>query len=122
MTKTGKKILAVSIVCFMALVIGYLVFTGNHMSSFTKDFSEYKSAVYEGKEGTMVAFTENGAWYNAGENEVILLEITGFEEGVIAMMKNNEKYRFVAIDEQTIYAENTKEFLTRRVSIDDDFT
>ena len=122
MTKKGKRILAVSIVFFMILVIGYLVFTGNHMSSLTKDFAEYKSVVYDGKDGTMVAFTENGAWYGVDENEVIFLEITGNEEGVITMMKNNEKYRFVAIDEQTNYAENTKEFLTRRVSIDDDFT
>ena len=121
MKKTGKRILAVLLLILTVLLVGCLVFTGNRLAGYPKDIKEYKRATFIGKDGTMVAFTENGAWYNAGENEVILLEITGFEEGVIAMMKNNEKYRFVAIDEQTIYDENAKEFLTRRGN-DDDFT
>lgn len=37
------------------------------------------------------------------------------------MAKNDEQYIFVAIDYETIYDENTKQLLTRRVN-NDDFT
>ena len=121
MKKTGKRMLAVLLLILTVLLVGCLVFTGNRLASYPQDIEEYKRATFIGKDGTMVAFTENGAWYNAGENEVILLEIMGFEEGVIMMKKNDTSYRFVAIDEQTIYDENAKEFLTRRGN-DDDFT
>ena len=56
-----------------------------------------------------------------GENEVILLEITDYSEGVITMKKNDTIYRFVAIDEKTIYDENSKQLLTKRVN-DNEFT
>ena len=121
MAKTGKRILAVALLILTVLLVGCLVFTGNRLANCPKDIEEYKKATFIGKDGTMVAFTENGAWYSTGENEVILLEITSFEEGVITMEKNDTTYRFVAIDEQTIYDENTKRLLTRRGD-DDDFT
>ena len=121
MAKTGKRILAVVLLILTVLLVGCLVFTGNRLADCPKDIEEYKRATFIGKDGTMVAFTENGAWYSMGENEVILLEITGFEEGVITMTKNQNQYRFVAIDEQTIYDESTKQFLTRRGN-DDAFT
>ena len=121
MAKTGKRILAVVLLILTVLLVGCLVFTGNRLADCPKDIEEYKRATFIGKDGTMVAFTDNGAWYSANENEVILLEITGYEEGVITMKKNNMAYRFVAIDEQTIYDENTKRLLTRRGN-DDDFT
>ena len=114
MTKTGKRILAVSIVFFMALWIGYFVFTGNHMSSFTKDFAEYKSVVYEGKDGTMVAFTENGAMYDTAENTVIILEFTEYSEGVITMEKQDVVYTFVVVGKDMLYDANTNQILTRR--------
>ena len=114
MTKTGKRILAVSIVFFMALWIGYLVFTNNHMSSFTKDFAEYKSVVYEGKDGTMVAFTENGALYDTVESTVIMLEFTEYSEGVITMEKQDDVYMFVVVGKDMLYDAHTKQILTRR--------
>ena len=114
MTKTGKRILAVSIVFFMVLLIGYLVFTGNHMSSFTKDFTKYKSVVYEGKDGTMVAFTENGALYDTVENAIIMLEFTEYLEGVITMEKKDVVYTFVAVGKDMLYDAHTKQILTRR--------
>ena len=107
MTKTGKRILAVSIVFFMVLLIGYLVFTGNHMSSFTKDFMEYKSMVYEGKDGTMVAFTENGALYDTVENTIIMLEFMEYTEGVITMEKQDVVYTFVVVGKGMLYDANT---------------
>ena len=114
MTKTGKRILAVSIVFFTILLIGYLVFTGNHMSSFTKDFTEYKSVVYEGKDGTMVAFTENGALYDTAEDTVIIIEFTGYTEGVITMEKQDVDYTFVVVGKDMLYDAHTKQILTRR--------
>ena len=121
MKKTGKRILAVLLLILTVLLVGCLVFTGNRLADCPKDIEEYKRATFIGKDGTMVVFTENGAWYNANENEVILLEFTDYSEGVITMTKNENQYRFIAIDEQTIYDENTKRLLTRRVT-DDDFT
>lgn len=114
MTKTGKRILAVSIVLFMVLWIGCLVFTGNHMSSFTKDFAEYKSKVYAGKDGTMVAFTENGALYDIAESTVIMLEFTEYSEGVITMEKKDVVYTFVVVGKDMLYDAHTKQILTRR--------
>lgn len=114
MTKTGKRILAVGIVFFTILWIGYLVFTGNHISSFTKDFAEYKSKVYTGKDGTMVAFTENGAMYDTAENTVIILEFTEYSEGVITMEKQDDVYMFVVVGKDMLYDAHTKQILTRR--------
>lgn len=114
MTKTGKRILTVSIVFFMVLWIGYLVFTGTHVSSFVKDFTDYKSVVYEGKYGTMVAFTENGAMYDTAENTVIMLEFTGYSEGVITMEKKDDVYTFVVLGKDMLYDAHTKQILTRR--------
>ena len=114
MAKTGKRILAVAIWIVTVLLVGCLVFTGNRLANYPDDIHDYKRAVFEGKGGTMVAFTENGAWYHAGEKEVILLEITDYSEGVITMKKGESTYRFVEIDCETIYDDNSKNFLTRR--------
>ena len=121
MAKTGKRILAVIILILTVLLVGCLIFTGNRLANYPDDINDYKRAVFEGKDNTMVAFTENGAWYGIGEEEIILLETTSFEEGVITMEKNEIQYRFVLIDANTIYDENSKQLLTRR-AIDDDFT
>ena len=114
MAKTGKRILAVVLLILTVLLVGCLVFTGNRLASFPEDLDGYKRVVFEGKDNTMVAFTDDGAWYGTGEDEVILLEITDYTEGVITMKKNETVYRFVAIDENTIYDENSKNLLTRR--------
>ena len=121
MAKTGKRILAVIILILTVLLVGCLVFTGNRLANYPDDINDYKRAVFEGKDNTMVAFTNNGAWYGSGEDEIILLEMIEYNEGVFIMEKNEKSYRFVAIDENTIYDENSKQLLTRRV-IDDDYT
>ena len=120
MAKTGKRILAVIILILTVLLVGCLVFTGNRLANYPDDIDGYKRAVFKGKDNTMVAFTENGAWYSIGE-EIVLLETTSYEEGVITMVKNETTYRFVVIDTKTIYDEHSKQLLTRR-AIDDDFT
>ena len=114
MAKTGKRILAVVLLILKVLLVGCLVFTGNRLANYPENLDGYKRVVFEGKDNTMVAFTDDGAWYGTGENEVILLEITDYTEGVITMKKNETVYRFVAIDENTIYDENSKNLLTRR--------
>ena len=114
MAKTGKRILAVVLLILTVLLVGCLVFTGNRLANYPENLDGYKRVVFEGKDNTMVAFTDDGAWYGTGENEVILMEITDYTEGVITMKKNETVYRFVAIDENTIYDENSKNLLTRR--------
>lgn len=114
MAKTGKRILAVIILVLVVLLVGWFWFTGNRLANYPSNLNGYKSVVFEGKDNTIVAFTENEAWYGTGENEVILLEIIEYSEGVITMKKNEKLYRFVAIDSNTIYDENSKNLLTRR--------
>ena len=114
MAKTGKRILAVVLLILTVLLVGCLVFTGNRLANYPEDLDGSKRVVFEGKDNTMVAFTDDGAWYGTGENEVILMEIADYMEGVITMKKNETVYRFVAIDENTIYDENSKNLLTRR--------
>ena len=114
MAKTGKRILAVIILILTVLLVGCLIFTGNRLANYPDNLDGYKRVVYKGKDNTMVAFTDDGAWYGTGEEPVILLEITDYSEGVIIMKKNDTVYRFVAIDNDTIYDENSKNLLTRR--------
>ena len=114
MTKTGKRILALVILTLTVLLVGCLVFTGNRLANYPRGIDDYKRAIFDGKDGTMVAFTDDKAWYGTGENEVILMEITDYTEGVITMKKNEMVYRFVAIDKNTLYDENSKRLLTRR--------
>ena len=114
MAKTGKRILAVIILILTVLLVGCLIFTGNRLANYPDNLEDYKRVVFKGKDNTIVAFTDSGAWYGTGNNEVILLEITDYSEGVITMEKEDLKYRFVAIDKDTIYDENGKNLLTRR--------
>ena len=64
MTKTVKRILAVVLLLLVVLLVGCLVFTGNRLADYPEDFKDYKSVVFESEDGTMVAFTENGALYD----------------------------------------------------------
>ena len=114
MAKTGKRILAVIILILTVLLVGCLIFTGNRLASYPDDLEGYKRVVFKGDENTIVAFSDEGVWYGAGENEVILLEITDYSEGVITMTKDGVLYRFVVIDNDVIYDENTKNLLVRR--------
>lgn len=119
MAKTGKRILAVALLILTVLVVGCLLYTGNRLSDYPNDLSAYKSEIFEAKDDTMAAFTASGAWYKAENNEVILLEITDYTDGVITMQKNDTVYRFVVIDENTLYDETTKSLLIRRTDYAD---
>ncbi len=114
MKKTVKRILAVILLVLVVLLVGCFLYTGNRLASYPNKIESYDGAVFDGKDNTIVAFKTTGTWYGTADEEVILLEITDYTEGVITMKKNNIIYRFVAIDENTIYDENTKQLLTRR--------
>ena len=119
MAKTGKRILAVVLLILTVLVVGCLLYTGNRLSDYPSDLQVYDGEIFEGKDDTMVAFKASGTWYKADDNEVILLEITDYSDGVITMKKGDIVYRFVAIDKNTLYDETTKTLLTRRTDYDE---
>ena len=114
MTKTVKRALAVTLLFLVVLLVGCLIFTGNRLADYPKEFSDYKSVVFESEDGTMVAFTENGALYDTAENTVIMLELTEYSDGVIAMEKQDVVYTFVAVGKDMLYDGNTNQILTRR--------
>jgi hypothetical protein len=113
MKKAGKKILAVMLLMIFVLLFGCFVYTSNRLTGYPKDLTDYERVVFTDKDGTMVAFTEDGAWYDVGD-EMILLEIIDYFEGVITMERNDTEYRFFAVDRDTIYDEATNSFFVRR--------
>ena len=118
MTKTGKRIIAVSILLLTVLLVGCLLFTGNQLADVPKDFKEYKSILFEGKDGTMVAFTEENAQYDTVENDMIVLDLKEYADGVITMEKQDKTYVFVVIGKDMLYDVNTNQILTRRGAYD----
>lgn len=114
MTKTVKRILAVVLLLLVVLLVGCLVFTGNRLADYPEDFKDYKSVVFESEDGTMVAFTENGALYDTEKNTIIMLEFRDYAEGVITMEKQDVVYTFVAVGKDMLYDTHTKQILTRR--------
>lgn len=115
MRKTGKRIFSVILLIVTVLLIGCLVYTGNRLANYPRVIDEYKRAIFDGKDGTMVAFTEDKVWYGKVGEEVVLLEIISYEEGVITMRRTELVYRFLVIDDKTIYDESSRKILTRRV-------
>ena len=113
MTKS-KRILAIVILSVVLLLVGYSCYTGSRLTKYPDKIDAYKNQTYIHDGEIMLAFTDDYAWYSISEQEIILLTITDYSEGVITMKKNDTIYRFVAIDENTIYDENTKHLLTRR--------
>ena len=114
MTKTVKRILAVVLLLLTVLLVGCLVFTGNRLADYPKEFKDYKSVVFGSKDGTMIAFTENGALYDMAENAVVMLGFTDYSEGVITMEKQGTVYTFVAVGKDMLYDTHTNQILTRR--------
>ena len=72
MAKTGKRILAIVILILVVLLVGWLLYTGNRLAKYPDGLDEYKRATFEGKENTIVAFTDDGAWYGTEDKEVIV--------------------------------------------------
>jgi len=111
--KTVKRIIAVVILCVVVLLVGYSCYTGSRLTSYPQNLDGYKNKTFYTNDGDMVAFTDEYAWYQAGGQDVILLKIENYEQGVILMLKDDKEYVFTAVDNDTIYDEQTKEILIK---------
>ena len=111
--KTVKRIIAVVILCVVVLLVGYSCYTGSRLTSYPQNLDGYKNKTFYTNEGGMVAFTDEYAWYQTGEQEIVLLKISSYEQGVLVMVKDDKEYTFTVIDNDTLYDEQTKEILTK---------
>ena len=111
--KTVKRIIAVVILCVVVLLVGYSCYTGSRLTNYPENLDGYKNKTFYTNEGGMVAFTDEYAWYQTGEQEIVLLKISSYEQGVLVMVKDDKEYTFTVIDNDTLYDEQTKEILTK---------
>ena len=111
--KTVKRIIAVVILCVVVLLVGYSCYTGSRLTSYPENLDGYKNKTFYTNEGGMVAFTDEYAWYQTEEQEIVLLKISSYEQGVLVMVKDDKEYTFTVIDNDTLYDEQTKEILTK---------
>lgn len=112
--KTIKRVVVITLLIVVVFLVGCLFFTGNRLKGYPSEISVYSGKIFEGNNYEMVAFKTNGVWYATDENEVVLFQITNYSDGIITIESNNVVHRIVAIDENTLYDETTKSFLTRR--------
>lgn len=112
--KRIKRIIAVVILCLVVLLVGYSCYTGSRLTGYPQELEGYQNITFRSKDGTMVVFAEEYAWYASGEQEIVLLTVEEYKQGVIIMKRNDITYHFTAIDTDTLYDEQTQEFLTRR--------
>ena len=111
--KTVKRIIAVVILCVVVLLVGYSCYTGSRLTSYPENLDGYKNKTFYTNDGGMVAFTDEYAWYQTGEQEIVLLKISSYEQGVLVMVKDDKEYTFTVIDNDTLYDEQTKEILIK---------
>ena len=114
MAKTGKRILAVVLLILTVLLVGCLVFTGNRLANYPDNLDGYKRVVFEGKDNTMVAFTDKNVWYAEQGEDMVLVEVESYIEGVITLLYGEEKLQFIAIDKNTLYCPESEQFLIKR--------
>ena len=119
MTKTVKRVIVVILLILTVLLVGCLIFTGNRLANYPPNMDCYWGGRFEGKDNTIVAFTDDLVWYGTDNNEVILMEVINYDDGVISVKKGETIYQFVAIDADTLYDETTKTLLTRRTDYDE---
>lgn len=113
MIKTSKFILALIILIFSVLLVGCLLFTGNRLANYPEKINGDEKEIYEDK-NTHFQFWEDGIWYKNKEEDVIFLETKSYEEGVLTATRDEKEYRFVVIDNDTIYDEYSSSLLLRR--------
>ena len=111
--KRIKRIIAVIILCVVVLLVGYSCYTGSRLTSYPQSLDGYKNKTFYGKDGGMVAFTDEYAWYQTDEKGIVLLTVEEYKQGVIIMKRNDITYHFTAIDGDTLYDEQTQEILTK---------
>lgn len=111
--KRIKRIIAVIILCVVVLLVGYSCYTGSRLTNYPSDIDGYKNKTFYGKDGGMVAFADGYAWYQTDEQEIVLLTVEEYKQGVIIMERNDITYHFTVIDADTLYDEQTQEILTK---------
>ena len=111
--KRIKRIIAVVILCVVVLLVGYSCYTGSRLTNYPQNLDGYKNRTFYTNDGGMVAFTDEYAWYKTGEQEIVLLKISSYEQGVLVMVKDDKEYTFTVIDNDTLYDEQTKQILTK---------
>ena len=111
--KRIMRIIAVIVLGVLLLLVGYSCYTGNRLTDCPKEMDGYKNTTFYGEDGGMVAFTDEYAWYVTKEQGVILLMIEGYQDGVITMTRDEKEFYFIAVDNDTLYDEQTKKILTR---------
>lgn len=116
MAKTVKRIFAVVLLTLLVVVVGCLIYTGNRLNDYPSNLDGYKGEVFSTKDDTILTFTEENVWYGKADEELVLLEVISYEEGVLTMAFGETEYTFLAIDENTIYNENEGCLMTRRAS------
>ena len=112
--KTVKRIIAVVILCVVVLLVGYSCYTGSRLTNYPQNLDGCKNRTFFTNDGGMVAFTDEYAWYKTGEQEIVLLKIESYEQGVLVMVKDDKEYTFTVIDNDTLYDEQTEQFLVKR--------
>ena len=111
--KRIRRIIAIMILCVVVLLVGYSCYTGSRLTDYPKEIDGYKDMTFYSNDGGMVAFTEKHAWYFTEEQGIILLTLAGYEDGVIKMTRNEKEFYFIAVDNDTLYDEQTKRILTK---------
>ena len=109
--KRIKRIIAVIILSLVVLLVGYSCYTGSRLTDYPKEIDGYKNRTFYVNDGGMVVFKDDYAWYKT-EKGIVLLTFECYQDGVIKMTRDGEDYFFLAIDEDMLYDERTKEFLT----------
>jgi len=113
MVKTSKFILALIILIISVLLVGCLFFTGNRLANYPDKINSDEKDLYEDKD-TYFQFWEDGIWYQDEQEDFMFLETKNYEEGVLTATRHDKEYRFVVIDEDTIYDESSSSLLIRR--------
>lgn len=112
MTKV-KRIVAVFVLGLVILLVGYSCYTGSRLTNYPKGLDSYKNTIFYAKDGGMLAFTDGYAWYQSEEQQIVLLQIIEYDQGVILMQREDKEFYFTAIDTESLYDEQTQKFLTK---------
>ena len=113
--KRIRRIVAVMILCVVVSLVGYSCYTGSRLTDYPKEIDGYKDMTFYSNDGGMVAFADKDVWYLTKEQGIILLTLAGYEDGVITMTREEKKFYFIAVDNDTLYDEQTKKIFTKGV-------
>lgn len=114
MMKTIRRIIAVLTLVVVLGLIGYFVYTGKRVNDYPSEVEAFQNYIFDGNDGSMVVFKEEGAWYCSREGDVILMEIVSYEEGVLTIGREEKLRRFIVINEGLMYDADEKIILLRR--------